>query len=172
MGAVEPSTHFQRPTPLSDDTCTRGCYCAYNRYTPKQSLYSPGQVDDYWRKPYEACDQFGELRRDIYCYHKLLDGFILHATNGSYGFYTDIALTTQNMTLLKYYGAIRCNETGAEGAHGAIDISNLTTLAGYPLSVLSRFTNNNFTWHWVPDGVGDVYQKPLSALGTSLALRP
>ncbi|KAL8756905.1 MAG: hypothetical protein Q9184_004355 [Pyrenodesmia sp. 2 TL-2023] len=159
--------NFQKPTPLSDDTCTRGCYCAYNR--------GPFNVEqtDTWRMPYKVgCDTSQEGLRD-YCVNKLLTDLILRNTYlpddviVDQSLNTNISLTSQNITMLKFYRAISCD---AAGNHGVIDTSQLTKLAGYDFpwnpKDYPRFEKvSEFAWHWVPDGDGAVYRNPYECFG-------
>lgn len=149
---------FQKHDPQSNKTCTRGCYCGYHR-----GIHDIEQPDPS-RWPYQACD-FCPTGVCPYCVNKILNDFIEHTAD----FYnpnplavpdliTDIPLTSQNITLLKFYGAIPCD---ASGTQGVLDASKVTN-PSFPWHNRSLL---NFTWRLVPDGDVTVYRNPYDCFG-------
>lgn len=97
--------------------------------------------------------------------NKILNDFIRHTADihNPYPYrapdlITNIPLTSQNITLLKFYQAISCDATGTQGV-----IAGLTKLSfpfdNYKLPLL------NFTWSWVPDDDITVYRNPYDCFG-------
>ena len=154
----------------SIQTCSRGCYCGYNRHVledPKKNdlgyftfptrygevrRYPSTGIDSsvgrFACAPYEACDRCPD--EECGCYPLLIgdyDRFIANrrthfsAELNTTAFVDSVPLTSKNITMLQYYQVIPCNATIGEGAHGTFDTSKLE----YPLEY-------DISWYWVPDG--------------------
>ena len=129
------------PPPFSDETCKRGCYYGYNRgqrarYERNVNSITPGAARNYLsprRAPYEACgafDDFEDESKYLNCTNVLFSGFYdnssiaLAGTRDTYTAPKNVFLTSRNMTLLKYYGAIACNATEGAGSYGYANFTN------------------------------------------------
>ncbi|KAL8861898.1 MAG: hypothetical protein Q9178_001767 [Gyalolechia marmorata] len=137
------------PTPFSDDTLTRYRDAARNELPPRKA-------------PYEACGAFDDFQDDIKylnCTNVLLSGFYDNQRVPLADFTYNSAnpkktsLTSQNMTLLKYYGAIACNEPEGAESYG---YANFTT---------NQNESRSLRWHWVPDGDPEVFKNPYECFG-------
>ena len=129
---------FVTLTPSSYETCRRACYCGYIRDMPEGTT------------PYEACNRFTDEGE-----HTCGD-LILR----DYGMRTNIiatdnvALTSANMTVLKYWYAMRCDTPEGLNSTGDFRIS--------PSGLEPERTLN---WHWVPDDSLEIVQNPYDCFG-------
>ena len=153
----------------SIQTCSRGCYCGYNRNltvdnrvksTNENFLHSRSS-----RAPYGACERCPD--QTCGCYSLLIGDYLNFINNGRTRFSSElntsasidsIPLTSTNITMLKHYQVITCNATVGEGAHGAFDMDKLIS-QGY------HSPGYNIFWHWVADGDTTILQHGYECFG-------
>ena len=108
---------FERQDPDGWRTCERGCLCGYSQ------LLQPFSTIE---APYDACD----------CHNVLTPYFFTCSSNRII-----VPISSENLTLLQFYGAIPCNATAGPGSSG-----NFSNEYGI-FNVVGRV--------WVPDSVGN-----------------
>ena len=166
-------------TPTSDETCKIGCHCAYNRrlysagngpLAVSSSYFDPnskvlGGIDAYFfpfephYNLYESCSQYDHPNVDLDCSNVLPTFF---AYRNAFDYPLPLALTSENMTLLKHYGSIPCNVSDGPGANGSIQ---------WNTTFFDEINTQSHPWRWVPDDDPNVVLNPYDCFGnfTSIA---